>query len=76
MDIVNNFRLDAGNYYRGAMIGSMIRYGNNYPNNFNTVGRYLGANENKLLNLDSKQIKILLGILWFGICLYRLFLCK
>ena len=67
MDIVNNFRLDAGNYYRGAMIGSMIRYGNNYPNNFNTVGRYLGANENKLLNLDSKTNKNLGWALSYGL---------
>ena len=57
MDIINNFRVDVGNYNRALMAGSTIRYGNNYPNNFNTVGRLLGANENKLLNLDSKSNK-------------------
>ena len=54
-DLINSFRLDAGNYNRALLIGSMIRYGNNYPNNFNTIGRFLGANENKILNLDSKN---------------------
>lgn len=57
MDIINNLRIDVGNYNRALMAGSTIRYGNNYPNNFNTVGRVLGANENKLLNLDSKSNK-------------------
>ena len=57
MDIINNFRLDLGNYNRALMAGSVIRYGNNYPSNFNTIGRVLGANENKLLNLDSKSNK-------------------
>ena len=57
MDLINNFRVDAGNYHRALMAGSVIRYGNNYPDSFNTIGRYLGANENKLLNLDSKKNK-------------------
>lgn len=55
MDLINNYRADVGNYHRALMAGSTIRYGNNYPNNFNTIGRYIGANENKLLNLNSKQ---------------------
>jgi len=33
MDLTNNFRVDVGNYNRALLIGSMIRYGNNYPNN-------------------------------------------
>ncbi|MDD2896753.1 MAG: lipid A deacylase LpxR family protein [Aliarcobacter sp.] len=57
MDIVNNFRVDVGNYNRALMAGSMLRYGDNYPNNFNTIGRFIGANENKLLNLDAKRNK-------------------
>lgn len=54
VDIINSFRVDLGNYNRALIAGSMIRYGDNYPNNFNTVGRFINANENKLLNLDSK----------------------
>jgi hypothetical protein len=57
MDVVNNFKVDMGNYNRALMVGTAIRYGNNYPNNFNTIGRFLGVNENKLLNLDSKSNK-------------------
>jgi lipid A 3-O-deacylase len=57
MDILNNIRVDVGNYNRALMAGGSIRYGNNYPNNFNTVGRFVGANENKLLNLDEKRSK-------------------
>ena len=57
MDVINNFRLDLGNYNRAIMAGAVIRYGNNYPNNFNTIGKVIGANENKLLNLDSKSNK-------------------
>ncbi|WP_368029304.1 lipid A deacylase LpxR family protein [Arcobacter sp. s6] len=57
MDIINNIRIDFGNYNRNLMAGSTIRYGSNYPSNFNTIGRFLGVNENKLLNLDSKSNK-------------------
>ena len=67
MDITNNIRLDAGNFNRAAMASSMIRYGNNYPNNFNTVGRFIGANENKLLNLDSKTTKDFAWALSYGL---------
>jgi hypothetical protein len=67
MDLVNNFRADIGNYNRALMAGSMLRYGNNYPNNFNTIGRFLGANENKLLNLDSKRDKKLGWSLSYGL---------
>jgi hypothetical protein len=57
MDVTNNLRVDVGNFNRAALVSSSIRYGNKYPNNFNTVGRFIGANENKLLNLDSKTPK-------------------
>lgn len=67
MDLTNNFGIDVGNYNRALMVGSMIRYGNNYPNNFNTVGRFLGVNENKLLNLDSKPNKNLGWSLSYGL---------
>lgn len=67
MDLVNNYRVDVGNYNRALMAGTMIRYGNNYPNNFNTLGRYLGANENKLLNLDSKKNKKIGWSLSYGL---------
>ena len=67
MDLINNFRVDIGNLNRSFLAGSMIRYGNNYPNNFNTIGRFLGANENKLLNLDSKTNKNLGWSLSYGL---------
>ena len=67
MDLTNNFRVDVGNYNRALLIGSMIRYGNNYPNNFNTVGKFLGVNENKFLNLDSKSNKNLAWSLSYGL---------
>ena len=67
MDITNNIRFDAGNFNRAAMASSMIRYGNNYPNNFNTVGRFIGANENKLLNLDSKTTKDFAWAISYGL---------
>ncbi len=57
IDVINNLRTDVGNFNRAILASSMIRYGNNYPNNFNTLGRFIGANENKLLNLDSKSTK-------------------
>lgn len=56
-DIVSNIGFDVGNYNRAVNVGAMLRYGKNYPNNFNTVGRFLGSNEHKLLNLDSKNKK-------------------
>jgi lipid A 3-O-deacylase len=67
MDIINNFRLDVGNYNRALMAGSVIRYGNNYPNNFNTIGRLIGENENKLLNLDSKSNKSFAWSISYGL---------
>lgn len=67
MDIINNLRADIGNYNRALMTGVMFRYGDNFPNNFNTIGRFLGANENKLLNLDSKTNKDLGWSLSYGL---------
>lgn len=57
MDIISSVRIDLGNYNRAAMVGTMLRYGNNYPDTFNTVGRLIGSNENNLLNIDSKTNK-------------------
>ena len=57
VDLVNSFKIDVGNYTRAVQLGSVLRYGYNYPNNFNTVGRFIGGNEHKLLNLDSKTNK-------------------
>ena len=67
MDLVNTFRADVGNYNRALMAGTMIRYGNNFPNNFNSVGKFIGVNENKLLNLDSKTNKDLGWSLSYGL---------
>jgi len=57
MDITSSIRFDLGNYNTAAMIGTMLRYGNNYPDTFNTIGRLIGSNENNLLNVDSKTNK-------------------
>ncbi|MDY3205248.1 MAG: lipid A deacylase LpxR family protein [Arcobacter sp.] len=67
MDLVNTVRANVGNYNRSLMAGSMIRYGNNFPNNFNSVGKFIGVNENKLLNLDSKTNKNLGWSLSYGL---------
>lgn len=67
MDVTNNLRLDVGNFNRAALVSSSIRYGNKYPNNFNTVGRFIGANENKLLNLDSKTTKDFAWAISYGL---------
>ena len=67
MDITNNIRADLGNYNRSVMIGSMLRYGNNYPNNFNTIGRLIGSNENNLLNIDSKTNKDFAWAISYGL---------
>ncbi|BAK72992.1 MAG: lipid A-modifier LpxR family protein [Arcobacter sp.] len=67
MDLVNTFRANVGNYNRSLMAGTMIRYGNNFPNNFNSVGKFIGVNENKLLNLDSKTNKNLGWSLSYGL---------
>ena len=57
LDINNSFRIDLGNYNRAVNISSMIRYGKGYPDNFNTVGRLIGSNENKQLNIKRKNTK-------------------
>jgi hypothetical protein len=57
LDINNSFRIDLGNYNRDLTLGSMIRYGKGYPDNFNTIGRIIGSNENKQLNLQRKHSK-------------------
>lgn len=67
MDVTNNLRVDVGNFNRAALVSSSIRYGNKYPNNFNTVGRFIGANENKLLNLDSKTTKDFAWAISYGL---------
>ena len=67
IDVTNNLRVDVGNFNRAALVSSSIRYGNKYPNNFNTVGRFIGANENKLLNLDSKTTKDFAWAISYGL---------
>ncbi len=57
LDINNSFRIDLGNYNRAVSLSSMIRYGSGYADNFNTVGRLIGSNENKQLNLQASNSK-------------------
>jgi hypothetical protein len=57
LDINNSFKIDLGNYNRAVSVASMIRYGSGFPDNFNTVGRLIGSNENKQLNLQKKHSK-------------------
>lgn len=54
-DLINSVSLNMGNFNKAIQIGSILRYGNNYPDNFNTVGRLIGGNEHKLLNLEVKN---------------------
>lgn len=55
VDINHSIRFDVGNYIRSVHFGSMFRYGKNFPDNFNTVGRFIGSNEHKMLNLTKKK---------------------
>jgi hypothetical protein len=57
LDINNSFRIDLGNYNRDVIFSSMIRYGSDFPDNFNTVGRFIGSNENKQLNIEKRNNK-------------------
>lgn len=57
LDINNSFKIDFGNYNRAVSLSSMIRYGNGYADNFNTVGRLTGSNENKQLNIKTSDFK-------------------
>ena len=70
LDINNSFRIDLGNYNRAISLGSMIRYGNGYADNFNTVGRLIGSNENKQLNLQTSNSKDINWSISYGIA-YR-----
>ncbi len=65
--MTSNLRVDLGNYNRAFMLSSMLRYGNNYPNNFNTVGRLIGSNESNLLNIDSKMNKNFAWAVSYGV---------
>jgi len=66
-DINNSFRISLGNYNRDVTVSSMLRYGNNFPDNFNTVGRFIGSNENKQLNIQRKKNKNIDWSISYGI---------
>ncbi len=54
-DWLGNFRIDRGNFYSGALIGTTIRFGSDIPKNFYTGGNLVGGNESTLLNLSKSN---------------------
>ncbi len=56
-EVINQIRFDLGTDIRGIIGGTNFRYGYNIPNNFATIGKTIGANQNYALNLDSKKNK-------------------
>jgi hypothetical protein len=63
----NSFRIDLGNYTRDVIVSSMIRYGHAFPDNFNTVGRFIGSNENKQLNIRTEDYKKIAWSISYGL---------
>jgi len=57
IEMVNQVRFDLGTGFRDFLIGSNFRYGYNAPNNFASIGKTLGSNQNNSLNLESKKNK-------------------
>jgi hypothetical protein len=70
LDINNSFRIELGNYNRAISLSSMMRYGSGYANNFNTVGRLIGSNENKQLNIQTTNSKNINWSISYGLA-YR-----
>lgn len=70
LDINNSFRIDLGNYNRAVSLSSMIRYGSGYSDNFNTIGRLIGSNENKHLDLQASNSKDINWSISYGLA-YR-----
>ncbi len=52
-DWTTNLRLDYGNFYSGANIGTIIRFGNHFPKNFPTTGAFFGGQESSMLNMKN-----------------------
>ncbi len=55
IELINQIRFDLGTDIRSVSVGTNFRYGYNIPNNFATIGKTIGANQNYALNLDSKR---------------------
>ncbi len=54
-DWTTNLRFDYGNFYSGAVIGTVLRFGNHFPKNFPTTGSYFGGHESAMLNIKSTR---------------------
>lgn len=50
-DWTTTFRFDYGNFYSGASLGTVIRFGNHFPKNFPTTGAFFGGQESAMLNM-------------------------
>ncbi|QKJ23695.1 lipid A deacylase LpxR family protein [Poseidonibacter lekithochrous] len=66
-DITNTYKIDLGNYYRAIQVGSKIRISKNFANNFNTIGRLIGINENLITNYASFKNKKFAWALSYGL---------
>jgi|GEM_PF-382964 len=51
----NSMYFDAGNYYIGAGAGSLVRIGQNIPNNFNTPSTLMSTSASNNLNFTSRK---------------------
>lgn len=67
IDITNSYKIDLGNYYRAIQVGSKIRLSKNFANNFNTIGRLIGINENLITNYNSFKNKKFAWALSYGL---------
>lgn len=52
-DWTNNARIDLGEFYSGALVGTSIRFGSYVPDNFKTSGNFIGGEESSLLNFGN-----------------------
>lgn len=49
----NSLKGDAGTFYSGILGSSMIRFGTNFPDTFNSITSFIGENESRLLNFKA-----------------------
>lgn len=50
-DWITNIRFDMGNFYTGVAMGTIIRFGNYFADNFPTTGGFVGGYESSMLNI-------------------------
>lgn len=50
-DWTSNIRFDFGDFYSGAEIGTVVRFGNHFAKNFPTTGGFTGGYESSMINM-------------------------